>query len=84
MNPNPIISVIGLGYVGLPVALAMAKRYRTFGFDIDSARIAELRRGVDKNAEWSEPALREPFLQFTDQEISKAVRFSHRRGSYAC
>ena len=40
------ISVIGLGYVGLPVAVAFGKQRQSIGFDINSRRIAELQRGL--------------------------------------
>ena len=45
------ISVIGLGYVGLPVAVAFGKQARTIGFDVNEARLAELRGGVDRTNE---------------------------------
>ncbi|HUE78774.1 MAG TPA: nucleotide sugar dehydrogenase [Sphingomicrobium sp.] len=45
------IVVIGLGYVGLPVAIAMARKFDVIGFDIDSNRIAELRTGHDRTRE---------------------------------
>ena len=45
------IVVIGLGYVGLPVAVALARKYQVTGFDIDSGRIAELRAGHDRTRE---------------------------------
>ena len=45
------ISVIGLGYVGLPVAVAFGKEARTIGFDVNEARLAELRGGVDRTNE---------------------------------
>lgn len=45
------ISVIGLGYVGLPVAVAFGKQARTVGFDVNEARLAELREGVDRTNE---------------------------------
>jgi UDP-N-acetyl-D-galactosamine dehydrogenase len=49
------IGVLGLGYVGLPVALAFARKFEgTVGFDVDSERVGELRRGHDRNQE--EPA----------------------------
>ena len=52
------IAVIGLGYVGLPVALAFAKRYpETIGFDINCTRIDELRKGHDRNNETAESIL---------------------------
>jgi UDP-N-acetyl-D-glucosamine/UDP-N-acetyl-D-galactosamine dehydrogenase len=45
------IGVIGLGYVGLPLALEFGKRYPTVGFDINAARIAELESGQDSTRE---------------------------------
>ncbi len=45
------IAVIGLGYVGLPLAIAWARKYPTFGFDIDSERVAHLRAGKDTTRE---------------------------------
>ena len=44
---NKKIAVIGLGYVGLPLTLAFAKKYSTIGFDVNSKRIAELNCGND-------------------------------------
>jgi UDP-N-acetyl-D-galactosamine dehydrogenase len=48
---NCRIGVIGLGYVGLPLAVEFGKHYDTVGFDIDPDRIAELRRGKDRTLE---------------------------------
>src|SRR5690606_14493979 len=45
------IGVIGLGYVGLPLALEFGKRFPTVGFDIKAERIAELRAGRDSTLE---------------------------------
>ena len=45
------IAVVGLGYVGLPVAVAFGKRSPVIGFDIDAGRIEELRRGTDRSGE---------------------------------
>jgi len=45
------IAVIGLGYVGLPLAIEFAKQYKVLGFDIDSTRIQELINGEDKTRE---------------------------------
>jgi UDP-N-acetyl-D-galactosamine dehydrogenase len=50
MNDDKI-AVIGLGYVGLPLAAAFGAKHETIGFDIDSQRIEELRRGVDRTGE---------------------------------
>lgn len=45
------IAVIGLGYVGLPLAIEFAKKYAVIGFDIDIARVADLKCGVDRTNE---------------------------------
>ncbi|MGI9304153.1 MAG: Vi polysaccharide biosynthesis UDP-N-acetylglucosamine C-6 dehydrogenase TviB [Gammaproteobacteria bacterium] len=45
------IGVVGLGYVGLPLAIELGKQFRTVGFDIDSGRITELRDGHDRTLE---------------------------------
>ncbi|WP_417713911.1 nucleotide sugar dehydrogenase [Pseudophaeobacter arcticus] len=45
------ICIIGLGYVGLPLALAFGQQRPTLGFDIDASRIAELRAGTDQTGE---------------------------------
>ena len=50
---NPTIAVVGLGYVGLPLAVAFGKHYRVVGFDIDTNRIAELQAGKDRTLETS-------------------------------
>ena len=59
------ISVVGLGYVGLPVAVAFGKRSRVIGFDIDTGRIEELRRGVDHTREVARAELAEADVHFT-------------------
>ena len=60
MNPaqlpsNPHIAVIGLGYVGMPLALEFSKHYPVLGFDIKCARVDELKRAEDSTKE-AEPA----------------------------
>lgn len=45
------IGIIGLGYVGLPLAIEFAKKYKVVGFDIDPSRIDELKNGIDKTQE---------------------------------
>ncbi len=47
MDPRPHIAIIGLGYVGLPVAVTFAKRYPVIAYDKDHARILELSQGYD-------------------------------------
>jgi UDP-N-acetyl-D-galactosamine dehydrogenase len=48
---QPIIAIIGLGYVGLPLAVEFGKKYTTIGFDINEKRITELQGGVDHTLE---------------------------------
>lgn len=63
-----IIAVIGLGYVGLPLAIEFGKHYPTIGFDINSVRIAELRQGQDKTLEVSTEELHAATqLHYTDR-----------------
>ena len=47
------LGIIGLGYVGLPLAVTMAKKYNTLGFDINKKRIDELNSGYDNTNELS-------------------------------
>ena len=51
MVKNKKIAVIGLGYVGLPLALEFAKKYTTIGFDINSKRVKDLKQGIDNTLE---------------------------------
>lgn len=60
------IAVIGLGYVGLPLAVEFAKKYVTVGFDINSNRIQELRSGKDVTLEVEDDLLREVLASSLD------------------
>jgi UDP-N-acetyl-D-galactosamine dehydrogenase len=51
MPDSPRVAVIGLGYVGLPLAVALAKSFETDGLDVDARRIAELAAGRDRTGE---------------------------------
>ena len=53
------IGVIGLGYVGLPLAVEFGKKFKTIGFDINQSRVAELCDGVDSTLECSSDKLKE-------------------------
>jgi UDP-N-acetyl-D-galactosamine dehydrogenase len=48
---GPVVAVVGLGYVGLPLAIEFGKRLRTIGYDQSAARVEELGRGVDRTRE---------------------------------
>lgn len=45
------IAVVGLGYVGLPLAIEFSRKYKVVGYDINEQRIAELSAGIDRTAE---------------------------------
>ncbi|MEN9386504.1 MAG: hypothetical protein RLZZ185_1245 [Bacteroidota bacterium] len=65
---NPSIAIIGLGYVGFPLAVEFGKLYPTLGFDIDASRIAELQSGIDRTQEVSAAQLAESVqLRFSSQ-----------------
>lgn len=67
MNQN--IAIIGLGYVGFPLAVEFGKFYPTLGFDIDQERINELNRSYDRTHEVSEDQLQSSLhLTFSSQE----------------
>ena len=61
------IAVVGLGYVGLPIAVAFGKRQRVIGFDINKAKIAELQKGHDRTGEVSGAELKATDVQYTFQ-----------------
>ncbi|MCL6419709.1 Vi polysaccharide biosynthesis UDP-N-acetylglucosamine C-6 dehydrogenase TviB [Aestuariirhabdus haliotis] len=57
-SDSPVIAVIGLGYVGLPLAVEFGKQYRVIGFDINPVRILALEGGVDSTLEVEEGELK--------------------------
>ncbi len=59
------VTVIGLGYVGLPLAVALAKHFDTFGLDVDSRRISELENGHDRTGEIDRDRMRASTLSLT-------------------
>ncbi len=62
---KPRVCVVGLGYVGLPLAVALAKSFETIGLDIDRSRIAELRDGHDRTGEIDAGRLNATTLKLT-------------------
>lgn len=70
------VAVVGLGYVGLPVAVAFGRKHPVVGFDIKAARIAELKAGHDSTEEVTSAELAETNIRFTDSvEDLKACDF---------
>ncbi|MDM7461864.1 MAG: nucleotide sugar dehydrogenase [bacterium] len=66
MNETPKqVCIVGLGYVGLPLAVGFAKHLPTVGYDVDETRVQELQHGYDCNGETPETELRNPNLTLT-------------------
>jgi UDP-N-acetyl-D-galactosamine dehydrogenase len=68
MKKNPTIAIIGLGYVGLPLAVAFAEKYKVIGFDINKKRIDDLNAGKDFT------------LEVSDDELASALHISEDKG----
>ncbi len=66
MTSSSPIAVVGLGYVGLPLAVALARHFPTIGYDVDPSRIAELREGHDRTGEIAANAMSDSALTVTD------------------
>ena len=62
------ITIIGLGYVGLPLAIEFAKKFDVLGFDISKHRVNQLKRGIDKNDEFVKSEILNAKLNFTYSE----------------
>lgn len=74
-NKNYKIGVIGLGYVGLPLAIEFAKHYKTYGFDIKAERVNELSRGEDHTREADLNGLKS-VMELQKGNFDKGLRFS--------
>lgn len=66
------LEVVGLGYVGMPLAVAFAEKFVVNGFDINSQKIAQYRKGKDMTLEVGDESLKESTVMFTDDETSIA------------
>ncbi|MBK8721440.1 MAG: nucleotide sugar dehydrogenase [Saprospiraceae bacterium] len=66
INKTKAISVTGLGYVGLPLALEFAKHFRVIGFDINSARVEQMKQKIDPSKELDSAAFDGCDITFTD------------------
>ncbi|WP_245604702.1 nucleotide sugar dehydrogenase [Paucisalibacillus globulus] len=64
----PIIGVVGLGYVGLPVALAFSQKYTVIGYDVNQDRVYSLQNHIDETREVPSEALVESSIDFTINE----------------
>jgi len=70
------IAIIGLGYVGLPLAVAFAKKADVIGFDINKGKLKSLKEGIDPNGELESSELQGLTIEFTDdKEILRNAEF---------
>jgi len=67
------IAIVGLGYVGLPIAVAFGKRTPVIGFDINKAKIEELRKGLDRTGEVSRRDLKQTQVRYTSDPTDLKV-----------
>ena len=67
------ICIIGLGYVGLPLAYAFAKKYSVIGFDINQKRVDELNEGIDSTLELDSGQLKEVLPKFNQELINNKL-----------
>lgn len=72
---QPKIAVIGLGYVGLPLAVEFAKKYKVVGFNINQSRINELAGGTDSTLEVSDDDLKGVLSDGNDKDVGLWVSY---------
>ena len=70
MNNDYNICILGLGYVGLPLATEFGKKFNTIGFDISKKRISELKKSIDRTRE----VKKEDLKKFKD-ELDLSILF---------
>ena len=76
LSKEKILAVVGLGYVGLPLALEFARHFRVIGFDINGSRVALMQQGYDPSRELDATAFAGTDIRFTDDpEVLKEAQF---------
>lgn len=65
LNENLKVSLIGLGYVGMPIAVAFAKKVPVIGFDINESKVQLYKRGIDPTKEVGDEVIRNTSVEFT-------------------
>ena len=77
LKKDASIAVIGLGYVGLPIALAFAKKVKVIGFDINEARVKMMQKGIDPSNELTKDDFKGADISFTHklEDLKKANFF---------
>lgn len=66
LNKKEKMSIIGLGYVGMPIGIAFAKKIDVIGFDINEKKITEYKNGIDATLEVGDEAIQQTTLEFTN------------------
>ena len=74
VNKEESISLVGLGYVGMPIAVAFAKKVNVIGFDLNAAKIDLYKAGIDPTHEVGDDAIKKTSVHFTadETELQKA------------
>ena len=76
LDKKKTLAVIGLGYVGLPIALEFAKKIKVIGFDINAERVAMMQRGVDPSKELESSAFENCDIEFTNSlDVLRSANF---------
>ena len=68
LNKKSKISLVGLGYVGMPIAIAFAKKADVIGFDINKEKVELYKKGIDPTKEVGDEAIRKTTVEFTSDE----------------
>lgn len=76
LKGNTKLSLVGLGYVGMPIAVAFARKIKVVGFDVNQGKIDLYRKGVDPTNEVGDEVIRDTKVEFTsDQSRLKEAKF---------
>lgn len=77
LNKKEALSVIGLGYVGMPIAVAFAKKVRVIGFDLNEQKVALYKAGIDPTNEVGNEVISSTAVEFTTNEARLGVAKFH-------
>lgn len=72
-NFKKIIGVIGIGYVGLPLAINLSKYFKVISFDTNKKRVEELNRGIDRNLEFNKKQLSLKKIKYTNNYVDLKI-----------
>lgn len=76
INGEEKISLVGLGYVGMPIAVAFANKVKVVGFDLNKAKIDLYKQGIDPTQEVGDDVIKNSTVEFTcDEEVLKTAKF---------